>query len=72
MKHITPITLIVSFLGLIYAMNLLKQQDNKLRKKQQRIEVLQGDSVIIHTFFEEQSQKYEDFYVDFVNFKINK
>lgn len=72
MKHITPITLVVSFVALVYAMNLLKKQDEKLRSKQHQIQVLQGDSVIIHTFFENQSQKYKDFYVDFVNFKLNK
>jgi hypothetical protein len=68
----TPILLmIVLFLG--FTLHLVNKreykEENNLLKN--RIEVLQGDSVIIRGFFIEQSQKYKDFYIDWVNYEQN-
>ena len=69
MKKFIFTLLIITFLTLIYCLKIAYNQDATIYKQQQRIEVLQGDSVIIHTFFESQSKKYDEFYNDYVNFK---
>jgi preprotein translocase subunit YajC len=66
----TPILLmIVLFLGItLHVVNKREYKEENKRLKN-RIEVLQGDSVIIHNFFIEQSQKYKDFYIDWINYE---
>ena len=59
----------VTFIALCSALWIGLKLEKKVEHQQQRIEVLQGDSIIIHSFFESQSQKYDDFYNDYVNFK---
>ena len=59
----------VTFIALCSALWIGLKLEKKVETQQQRIEVLQGDSVIIHTFFKSQSQKYDEFYNDWVNFK---
>ena len=61
--------IVVTFIALCMALWLGLKLEKKVEHQQQRIEVLQGDSIIIHSFFESQSQKYDDFYNDYVNFK---
>ena len=66
----TPILLmIVLFLGVtLHVVNKREyKEENDLLKH--RIEVLQGDSVIIRNFFIEQSTKYKDFYIDWINYE---
>jgi preprotein translocase subunit YajC len=66
----TPaLLMIVLFLGVtLHVVNKreYKEENNRLKN---RIEVLQGDSVIIRSFFIEQSQKHKDFYRDWVNYE---
>lgn len=71
MKKFLFTLLIVTFLTLIYCLKIAYNQDETIHKQQRRIEVLQGDSIIIHTFFEEQSQKYDKFYNDWINFNYD-
>jgi len=61
--------IVVTFIALCSALWLGLKLEKKVKHQQKRIEILQGDSVIIHTFFESQSQKYNQFYNDWVNFK---
>lgn len=62
--------LIILTIGIIFASVLNHSIQNKREKiLQQRIETLQKDSVLMHTFFEQQSRKYKDFYNDWVNIK---
>jgi hypothetical protein len=69
----TPILLmIVLFLGVtLHVVNKreYKEENDQLKH---RIELLQGDSVIIRNFFIEQSQKHKDFYSDWINYEQNK
>jgi hypothetical protein len=61
--------MIVLFLGVtIHLVNKreYKEENNRLKH---RIEVLQGDSVIIRGFFIEHSQKHKDFYIDWINYE---
>jgi preprotein translocase subunit YajC len=69
----TPVLLmIVLFLGVtLHVVNKREYKEENKRLKH-RIEMLQGDSVIIRTFFIEQSQKHKDFYIDWVNYEQNK
>ena len=59
----------VTFITLCMALWIGLKIEKKVENQQRRIEILQGDSVIIHTFFQEQSKKYDEFYNDWVNFK---
>jgi uncharacterized SAM-binding protein YcdF (DUF218 family) len=59
----------VTFIGLCSALWIGLKLEKKVEHQQHRIEILQGDSLIIHTFFKSQSQKYDQFYNDWVNFK---
>ena len=56
-----------TFASLVYSFILGRNFEKQAEQQQHTIEVLRGDSVLIHTFFQEQSRKYDDFYVDFVN-----
>ena len=62
-------TLIILTIGITTASVINYASQNKREKLlQQRIETLKKDSVLMHTFFEEQSKKYKDFYNEWVNF----
>ena len=61
--------IVVTFIALCSALWIGLKLEKKVESQQKRIEILQGDSVIIHTFFQEQSKKYDQFYNDWVNFK---
>lgn len=63
--------ILFTFASLVYSLILGRNFEQQAEQQAHTIEVLRGDSVLIHTFFEEQSRKYEDFYVEFVNFKVN-
>jgi len=63
--------ILLTFASLVYSFILGRNFEKQAEQQAHTIQVLQGDSVIVHAFFEKQSQKYEDFYVDFVNFKVN-
>ncbi len=64
----TPILLmIVLFLGVTIHLVNKREHEEETDRLKHRIEVLQGDSVIIRNFFIEQSQKHKDFYIDWVN-----
>jgi hypothetical protein len=64
--------ILFTFASLVYSFILGRNFETQVEQQAHTIQVLRGDSVIIHTFFEEQSRKHDDFYVDFVNFKVNK
>jgi hypothetical protein len=64
--------ILFTFASLVYSFILGRNFEKQAEQQSHTIQVLRGDSVLIHTFFEEQSRNYDDFYVDFVNFKVNK
>ena len=66
------ILILLTFASLVYCFILGRNFDKQAEKQQRTIEILRGDSVLIHTFFQEQSRKYEDFYMEFTNFKLKK
>ena len=64
--------ILLTFASLVYCFIVGRNFEKQAEQQSHTIEVLRGDSVLIHTFFEEQSRKYEDFYVEFINFKLKK
>ena len=63
--------ILFTFASLVYSFILGRNFEQQAEQQAHTIEVLRGDSVLIHTFFEEQSRKYDDFYVEFTNFRLN-
>ena len=59
--------ILFTFASLVYSFILGRNFEQQAEQQAHTIEILREDSVLIHTFFEEQSRKYDDFYVDFVN-----
>lgn len=53
-----------------FCLKLLHESNKDKVKYKDKIIKLQKDKQILECFFEEQSQKYDDFYVDYVNYKI--
>ncbi len=69
----TPVLLMI-VTSLALTLHIVNKHEYKQEKDnlKQRIELLQGDSVIIRNFFIEQSQNHKDFYIDWINFKQNE
>lgn len=64
--------IILQFLVIVYALILSVSQEETIEKQQLELNTLRRDSTLIHDFFIDQSQKYEDFYVDYTNFKLGE
>ena len=64
--------ILFTFASLVYSFILGRNFEQQAEQQAHTIEILRGDSVLIHAFFQEQSIKYEDFYVEFTNFKLKK
>ena len=64
--------IILQFLVIVYALILSMSQEKTIEKQQLELNTLRRDSTLIHDFFIDQSQKYEDFYVDYTNFKLGE
>ena len=64
--------ILFTFASLVYSFIVGRNFEQQAEQQAHTIEILRGDSVLIHTFFEEQSRKYDDFYVEFINFKLKK
>lgn len=66
------VLIVLQFLTIAYALVLSVGQEEVIEKQQIELNTLRRDSVLIHDFFIDQSQKYEDFYVDYTNFKLGE
>ena len=64
--------IILQFIVIVYALILSVRQEETIEKQQLELNILRRDSTLIHDFFIDQSQKYEDFYVDYTNFKLGE
>lgn len=66
------ILIIIQFLTIVYALILSIKNEDIIGKQQIELDLLRKDSILIHNFFIEQSQKNDEFYIDYTNFNISK